>query len=198
VEIPKVELEEARRDAALDTSSSTGNVESEVKGNEKELVKGVSGCGLIVDYGADNVHADSFRVRPLNSSSFFPLNRDHVQAFKNHKIVDPFYTPGECDLTANVDFAYLKESMGGLVHTHGPLTQGAFLTRMGLGLRLEGLVKAAKDGERKKIIEDAGKRLVDMNGMGKEYKILGVSSFKAAEGEKEEVVWPFVPESDVD
>lgn len=34
-----------------------------------------------------------------------------VQAFKNHKVVDVFHLPGECDLTVNVDFAYLKEAL---------------------------------------------------------------------------------------
>jgi NADH dehydrogenase [ubiquinone] 1 alpha subcomplex assembly factor 7 len=33
------------------------------------------------------------------------------QAFKNHKIVDIFEEPGTADLTANVDFTYLKESL---------------------------------------------------------------------------------------
>lgn len=37
-----------------------------------------------------------------------------VQAFRNHKIVDVFHEPGNSDLTANVDFAYLKEAMGDL------------------------------------------------------------------------------------
>jgi SAM-dependent MidA family methyltransferase len=37
-----------------------------------------------------------------------------MQAFKDHKIVDIFNQPGKCDLTANVDFAYLKESLVGL------------------------------------------------------------------------------------
>ena len=34
-----------------------------------------------------------------------------IQAFKNHKVVDVFHLPGECDLTVNVDFAYLKEAL---------------------------------------------------------------------------------------
>lgn len=34
-----------------------------------------------------------------------------VQGFKDHKIVDVFHRPGECDLTVNVDFAYLKEAL---------------------------------------------------------------------------------------
>ena len=37
-----------------------------------------------------------------------------VQGFKNHKLVDVFHRPGECDLTVNVDFAYLREAAKGL------------------------------------------------------------------------------------
>ena len=33
------------------------------------------------------------------------------KAFKDHRIVDIFHRPGECDITANVDFAFMKESM---------------------------------------------------------------------------------------
>lgn len=36
------------------------------------------------------------------------------QAFKNHQIVDVFHRPGECDLTANVDFSYLAEAAADL------------------------------------------------------------------------------------
>jgi NADH dehydrogenase [ubiquinone] 1 alpha subcomplex assembly factor 7 len=33
-----------------------------------------------------------------------------MQAFKRHKQVSPFHLPGECDLTADVDFALLAEA----------------------------------------------------------------------------------------
>jgi len=61
---------------------------------------GPGGCALIVDYGGEKTYGDSFR------------------AFKDHKIVDVFHRPGECDLTANVDFAYLKEAVTGLGAFH--------------------------------------------------------------------------------
>jgi NADH dehydrogenase [ubiquinone] 1 alpha subcomplex assembly factor 7 len=73
------------------------------------------GCGLIVDYGAPRVSGQSFRVR-IPSYSFSALNLLSWQAFQKHQIVDVFHAPGECDLTANVDFAYLAEA----VHDLGP------------------------------------------------------------------------------
>lgn len=131
------------------------------------------GSALIVDYGADKAVGNSFR------------------AFRNHKIVDPFHLLGQCDLTANVDFAYLKEAMTDTATPHGPLTQHAFLTRMGLDMRVAALKRAAESEERKDAIQSAAQRLVDMTGMGGEYKVLGVTGGGQREGGAEEQVWPF-------
>ncbi|KAF9048562.1 S-adenosyl-L-methionine-dependent methyltransferase [Panaeolus papilionaceus] len=128
------------------------------------------GCGLIVDYGNDKAFGDSFR------------------AFKNHNIVDVFHEPGNCDLTANVDFAYLKESMSDLVNCYGPLSQKAFLERMGIQLRLQSLMKSATTDARREQIAEGAKRLVDPLGMGKEYQVLAITN-KLAKGAQ---VWPFV------
>ncbi|KAI0044153.1 DUF185-domain-containing protein [Auriscalpium vulgare] len=135
------------------------------------------GSALIIDYGADKMSGHSFR------------------AFKDHKIVDPFYLPGQCDLTANVDFAYLIEAMAGTATTHGPITQHRFLTRMGLSTRVDALVRAASSAERGNALKEAGERLVSTTGMGKEYKVLGVTGY-GREGSLPEgvddVIWPFV------
>ncbi|KAJ7062914.1 S-adenosyl-L-methionine-dependent methyltransferase [Mycena amicta] len=128
------------------------------------------GCGLIIDYG--NAHA--------SSSSF--------RAFKNHAIVDPFDEPGKCDLTANVDFAYLTEAVADLVPVHGPLMQGSFLQRMGLDMRVEALARkyeSSPSGNEQAALRKTAARLVDPKGMGGEYKVLGLGS--GAEG-----VWPFM------
>ncbi|MBV9331151.1 MAG: SAM-dependent methyltransferase, partial [Alphaproteobacteria bacterium] len=48
-----------------------------------------------------------------------------LQAVHNHRFVDPLEAPGECDLTAHVDFASLKrEAEAAGVRVHGPVTQG--------------------------------------------------------------------------
>ncbi|KAK0480196.1 S-adenosyl-L-methionine-dependent methyltransferase [Armillaria novae-zelandiae] len=127
------------------------------------------GCALVVDYGGDSPFGDSFR------------------AFKDHQIVDVFDRPGECDLTANVDFGYIKEAMGDLVPTYGPLPQSQFLVSMGLEARVNMLIRSAKTEERAEDIGKAAQRLVDEAGMGKEYKVLGISSSRSEHG-----VWPFV------
>ncbi|KAF5359488.1 hypothetical protein D9756_003275 [Leucocoprinus leucothites] len=129
-------------------------------------LESVGGCGLIIDYGGD-------------------------KAFKQHKIVDVFHRPGECDLTANVDFAYLKEAMSDLVTPHGPITQQSFLERMGISLRVDALARSAGSEARKSAIRDSVKRLTDRLGMGKEYKVLGLTSTARMEGLTGMAVWPF-------
>lgn len=126
-----------------------------------ELVKGGgAGAGLIVDYGDDRAFGSSFR------------------AFHKHKIVDVFHQPGLCDLTANVDFAYLKEALETVsASTHGPITQKDFLKGMGALVRLQRLLEWAKDDEerRERIVKGA-QRLMDPLGMGTQYKLLGITS----------------------
>lgn len=128
-------------------------------------------------------------------------------------MVDLFHEPGQCDITADVDFEYLKEGMGGLgafpllcscfscsrlhkVNTHGPVSQGTFLNRMAIGGRVASLVQNAPTDERQKAIKEAAERLVDENGMGGQYKVLGVVGGGSAggNGSGELVVWPFINE----
>ncbi|EIW57294.1 DUF185-domain-containing protein [Trametes versicolor FP-101664 SS1] len=139
-----------------------------------------AGSALIIDYGGEKVYGNSFR------------------AFKDHKIVDAFHRPGECDLTVNVDFAYLKDATADLVTHHGPLSQSMFLHRMGLQARLDALTTSAKTDERKKQIEQAAKRLVDPTGMGTQYQIMGMTGKRKGVLADEER-WPFVdPEAEQD
>lgn len=139
--------------------------------------RAVPGCALVVDYGGARSFTNSFR------------------AFKDHKIVDVFHRPGECDLTVNVDFAYLKEALADLATPHGPIPQATFLERMGLQLRVDTLKKAATDEKRREDIERSAKRLVDRTGMGIQYQVLGVTGTKHIEGElTPEQRWPFVQE----
>lgn len=62
------------------------------------------GSGLVMDYGKDGPSTDTFR------------------AFKNHKQVDVFHRPGECDLTADVDFNWLRHATEGLGVSFLPFT----------------------------------------------------------------------------
>ncbi|OXC70853.1 hypothetical protein AYX13_00269 [Cryptococcus neoformans] len=131
--------------------------------------EGLGGCGLVVDYGADKTFASSFR------------------AFRKHEIVDVFEDPGNCDLTANVDFAYLRESLTGIATSLGPISQAQFLISLGLQPRLRKLLDTAPP-ERRETIEKGAKRLIDVLGMGSQYQVMGVVS---GEPEMKEGIYPF-------
>jgi len=137
-----------------------------------------AGSALVVDYGAEKAFGNSFR------------------AFKDHKIVDVFERPGECDLTVNIDFAYLKEALAGVATPLGPLAQGTFLTSMGLTARVEALKKAAKSEERAAEIDRAANRLVDKTGMGSQYQVMGIVGARRDESSvRVEERWPFVQDA---
>ncbi|KAN0134477.1 S-adenosyl-L-methionine-dependent methyltransferase [Lactarius tabidus] len=134
--------------------------------------QGAGGSALVVDYGTDHAVGNSFR------------------AFKGHALADPFDCPGQADLTANVDFAYLTEALKGTA-AYGPLSQRSFLLQMGLGTRVNALQRAAASPERGDALAEAAARLVDPAGMGKEYKVMGLTG-GAACAVHAEGVWPFV------
>jgi NADH dehydrogenase [ubiquinone] 1 alpha subcomplex assembly factor 7 len=75
--------------------------------------QGAGGSALVVDYGADHAVGNSFRVRPFLSLPTHGFHHWPRQAFKGHALADPFDCPGQADLTANVDFAYLAEALKG-------------------------------------------------------------------------------------
>ncbi|TRM64523.1 S-adenosyl-L-methionine-dependent methyltransferase [Schizophyllum amplum] len=192
----------ARRLAAL-PSGATAEIcwpAWDVAASISRLLRG-GGCGLVIDYGGERMFGDSFR------------------AFKSHKIVSPYETPGQCDLTANVDFKFLRHAFESVDHrpdqsteadpirTHMLLTQAAFLKGMGVDIRLQRLIQAAQKegGERGKetaerlrqgverlvgtgvAAADKGDGVLERgSGMGKEYKVLGVTC-----GASEDV-WPFI------
>ena len=113
------------------------------------------GAGLVIDYG----HVQT-------------AFGDTLQAVRGHKHVDPLEDPGEADLTAHVDFEALGDAVQGQgVSLHGPLTQGDFLRRLGIGLRAERLKKSAP--AHAGAIGAAIARLTDpAPGMGELFKVL--------------------------
>ncbi|GHJ86517.1 hypothetical protein NliqN6_2919 [Naganishia liquefaciens] len=150
-----------------------GKLVSGLEGEESEAQGGIGGVGLIVDYGMDGFSTNSFR------------------AFRRHEIVHVFDDPGSADLTANVDFAYMKEALAGVATPHGPINQRSFLTSLGLAPRLDRLLQSAKTKEQKIQIANAARRLVQEDGMGGEYQFLGITPRPAGSQAVEEEVYPF-------
>ena len=103
--------------------------------------------------------------------------------------MDIFDQPGSSDLTANVDFTYLSESLDTTgSKSHGPIPQSQFLLALGLEPRMAKLLASA-EGERKEDIRKGATRLIDTLGMGSQYQIMGI------EPDSDGEVYPFLPTS---
>nr|XP_033791793.1 protein arginine methyltransferase NDUFAF7, mitochondrial isoform X2 [Geotrypetes seraphini] len=85
------------------------------------------GAALITDYGHDGQKTDTLR------------------GFCDHKLHDVLIAPGTADLTADVDFSFLRRMTEGKVASLGPITQQEFLKNMGIEVRLKVLMDNAKD-----------------------------------------------------
>ena len=102
---------------------------------------------------------------------------DTLQALRAHRSVSPLTEPGECDLTAHVDFAAMSRSARAAgAAVHGPIDQGDFLRALGIDVRARALTERSPDraGE----IEAARRRLVGKgdNEMGALFKAMAVAN----------------------
>lgn len=118
-------------------------------------IRAQGGAALIVDYGFEG-----------------PKCGDTFQAMQAHAFANPLENPGEADLTAHVHFAALKISAQGLA-AFGPVSQGQFLTRLGLPQRAARL-KAGADDRRRQEIDAAVHRLTHPDAMGDLFKALAI------------------------
>ncbi|ETN61370.1 hypothetical protein AND_006966 [Anopheles darlingi] len=116
------------------------------------------GFGLIIDYGHEGDKMDTFR------------------SFKDHKLHDPLVSPGVADLTVDVDFGFLKHFLqqDDKAIALGPVSQGAFLKAMQGAARLENLLKATTDEDRRKMLVSGYDELTNPTKMGERFKMLSV------------------------
>ena len=121
-----------------------------------EHINAFGGAALIIDYGKDNAIGDT------------------LQAVKNHKPVDILENPGECDLSAWVDFSAIKQTANAAGTTiFGSKPQGEFLKQLGLFQRAEQLGTGATAEERRKIVA-AVDRLTSPAQMGNVFKVMAI------------------------
>jgi len=119
------------------------------------------GVALLIDYG----HA----VTGLG---------DTLQALRAHRYVDPLAMPGDCDLTAHVDFAAMARSAAASgAAVYGPIDQGDFLRAIGIDLRTKALAGRAGP-ERSEELQQARNRLVGKGKgeMGALFKAMAVAN----------------------
>ena len=106
-----------------------------------------------------------------------------LQAVRDHRFANVLEDPGEADLTAHVDFSSLAlAARKAGAEVHGPVTQGLFLTRLGIFERAAQLAQRA-DARQKADIEQALDRLArrgpqkgERASMADLFKVLAVTS----------------------
>ena len=151
-------LPEARRDAPegtiIETSPAASAQIYEIAGRLVEQ----GGAALFIDYGHDEFRSGST-----------------LQAVRDHRKVDPFLAPGECDLTAHVDFATLSQvALSRDAKWLGTVPQGAWLRSLGIEARAEALANHAP--QHADALHAAKDRLIGEGQMGLLFKVMGLAS----------------------
>ena len=124
------------------------------------LVRG-TGAALLIDYG--------HTVTGIG---------DTLQALRAHRYVEALAMPGECDLTAHVDFAAMARSAAATgAAVYGPIDQGDFLRGIGIDLRTKALADRAGP-ERAEELGQARNRLVGKGKgeMGALFKVMAIAN----------------------
>ncbi|XP_053315767.1 protein arginine methyltransferase NDUFAF7, mitochondrial [Spea bombifrons] len=119
-------------------------------------IKNYGGAALIVDYGHFGEKTDTFR------------------GFHAHQLHDVLITPGMADLTADVDFKFLKRMIGSTVATLGPIPQHEFLKNMGIDIRLKVLLENANDIATQQQLKSGYDILMHPDKMGERFKFFSV------------------------
>ena len=98
-----------------------------------------------------------------------------LQAVREHAYEHPLTSPGEADLTTQVDFEAFAGTMraAGLA-VDGPVAQAEFLGQLGIVERTSHLMAANPD--QASAIESATQRIMAPNGMGTRFKAIAVRS----------------------
>jgi len=124
-------------------------------------------AGRLVEQGGAALFIDYGHAQPRTGST--------LQAVRAHRMVDPFAMPGDCDLTAHVDFAALSPiALSRGCKWLGTVTQGHWLRGMGIEARAGAL--AARAPQHAQGIFAARDRLIGGEQMGALFKVMGLAS----------------------
>ncbi|KAM3132661.1 hypothetical protein pb186bvf_015206 [Paramecium bursaria] len=138
-----------------------------------EMISKIGGASLIIDYGEKRAFSDSIR------------------AIQRHKILDKdavLNKPGDCDLSAYVNFLALEQAAKKVNGVIVPelLTQAKFLEEMGINLRLQILQKNANKQNSKRLQSEYERLVTDM---GQNFK------FMLIQNKLHDPIFPFIEQS---
>jgi SAM-dependent MidA family methyltransferase len=141
-----------------------------------------AGVGTIVEVGAYRAIPEIMKAHHqaaaivIDYGHAAPVAGDTLQAVRDHCHEHPLTSPGEADLTMQVDFAQVRSdvlSIGGLA-TDGPVPQAEFLGNLGIVERASRLM--ASNAAKAAMLEAGVARLLAPSGMGTRFKALGIRS----------------------
>ena len=156
--VPASAIPEAVRAAAAGTIIETSPAAVATARQIAQRINMQGGAALIVDYGHDRT-----------------AGGETLQAVWAHDYADPWVDPGERDLTVHVDFqALIEAATGEGAIVHGPVGQGEWLERTGIGARAEALCKASPDRSRE--IATARERLTSPAQMGTLFRVMALTA----------------------
>ncbi|KAE8601931.1 hypothetical protein XENTR_v10013837 [Xenopus tropicalis] len=119
-------------------------------------INSYGGAALIADYGHMGERTDTFR------------------GFRAHKLHDVLSNPGTADLTADVDFNFMRRIVGEAASCLGPVTQHEFLKNMGIDIRLKVLLEKSSDVAVQKQLIHGYNILMNADQMGQRFKFFSV------------------------
>lgn len=153
------------RNAPVDTIYETNPETSNIVYELINRIKNQGGVLLIIDYGYNAMgHGNT------------------LQAVLDHKFVDPFEKPGQCDLSAHVNFMEIANiARMRDMDISGPIDQGKWLENLGIHIRANSLIASAPD--RAEDINAARERLVSEEEMGELFKVISISNPDWPKGE---------------
>lgn len=114
------------------------------------------GAALVADYGHDGTKTDTFR------------------GFRGHQLHDVLASPGSGDLTADVDFSYLRKQAGDAVACMGPVSQRSFLKNMGIDTRLQVLLRNCADPSMRAQLVQGYDMLTNPKKMGERFQFFSL------------------------
>lgn len=133
-----------------------------------QRIASTGGAALIADYGHDGTKTDTLR------------------GFYGHQLHDVLIAPGTADLTADVDFSYLRRMAQGKVASLGPVEQRTFLKNMGIDVRLKVLLDKAGEPSAKQQLLGGYDMLMNPQKMGERFHFFALLPHQRLHGGSQE------------
>ncbi|XP_047378256.1 protein arginine methyltransferase NDUFAF7, mitochondrial isoform X2 [Sciurus carolinensis] len=110
-----------------------------------------------------------------------------IQGFCGHKLHDVLTAPGTADLTADVDFRYLRKMAQEKVASLGPVEQKTFLKNMGIDVRLKVLLDKSDDPSMRQQLLQGYDMLMNPKKMGERFNFFALLPHQRLHGGNHQV-----------